>query len=312
MTGSYSLAVHGGAGTIDRAAITAEQESGYRKALLSALEAGEGILAGGGSSLDAVKAAVVSLENCPLFNAGKGSVFTHEGRHEMDASIMCGRTLEAGAVAGVSHVRNPILLADLVRVKTNHVFLYGHGAEMLAKENQVPFEAPDYFHDDFRYKQWLAVRDSDHMRLDHFVENKEKKFGTVGAVACDRYGNLAAATSTGGMTNKRYNRIGDTPLIGAGNYANNKSCAVSCTGHGEYFIRSVVAYDVSCLMEYKGLSLKEACSVVVHDKLVKLGGEGGLIAVDVTGAVEMVFNSEGMYRGMLVKDQPAQVLIYKQ
>ena len=304
----FSLAIHGGAGTILRSEMSKEKESAYSKGLMEALDTGGGILSNGGNALDAICAAVVSLENNNLFNAGKGSVFTNSGRHEMDASIMNGFNQMAGAVAGVSSVKNPVLLARLVMEKTDHVLLSGAGAEELALLNKLPFEAPDYFFDEFRHQQWLAAKDSGNTFLDH---TNEKKFGTVGAVAVDVHGNIAAATSTGGMTNKMYNRIGDTPIIGAGTYASNKTCGVSCTGYGEYFIRSVVAYDVSCLMEYKGLSLKEACRIVVMDKLVKIGGEGGLIAVDSLGNLEMVFNSDGMYRGSLKQGEKPFVAIYK-
>jgi len=304
----YSLAIHGGAGTILKSAMIPEKEVAYSDGLRSALIEGEKILSSGGSALDAVCAAITVLENNHLFNAGKGSVFTHTGRHEMDASVMEGNLLMAGSVAGITGVKNPILLARLVMEKTDHVMLCGTGAEELAGRYGLPFEAPEYFHDDFRHQQWLAVKDIGGVILDH---SDDKKFGTVGAVALDESGNLAAGTSTGGMTNKRYNRVGDTPIIGAGTYANNKTCAVSCTGHGEYFMRAVVAYDISCLMEYKGLSLKQACEKVVLDKLVKFGGEGGVIAMDTTGQPELVFNSEGMYRGSVKKGQKPEIGIYK-
>jgi beta-aspartyl-peptidase (threonine type) len=305
---TFSIAVHGGAGTIRPELMTAEKEKNYKAALNDALHAGHLILAKGGSALDAVTHAVVSLENNQLFNAGKGSVFTHSGKHEMDASVMEGKSLMAGAVACVAHVKNPVLLARAVMEKSDHVFLNGAGAETFARSLNMSMENDDYFYDEFRYKQWLEIKDSNTIQLDH---SNEKKFGTVGAVALDQHGNLAAATSTGGMTNKHYNRIGDTPLIGAGTYANNNTCAVSCTGHGEYFIRAVVAYDVSCLMEYKGLSLQQACELVVNNKLVALGGEGGLIAVDKRGEPVLVFNSEGMYRGYQRNMESAVVSIYK-
>ncbi len=287
------LAVHGGAGTILKSSMNPEKERIYKNALDSALEKGFDVLAKGGTSTDAVQAAVTDLEDCPLFNAGKGSVFTNEGRHEMDASIMEGNELKAGAIAGVRNVRNPIQLARMVMDKSDHVFLSGAGAEDFARRIHLATEPDNYFFDQYRYDQWLEIRDEDKVRLDH----SDKKFGTVGAVALDVNGNLSAATSTGGMTNKKYNRVGDTPIIGSGTYANNITCAVSCTGHGEFFIRAVVAYDVSCLMEYKGYSLGEACDEVVNKKLVKIGGEGGLIAVDSFGNISMPFNCEGMYRG---------------
>lgn len=306
---TYSLAIHGGAGTITRALMNAEKESAYTLALLTALEAGESLLRKGTSALEAVTASVVSLEDCPLFNAGKGSVFTASGGHEMDAAVMRGDTLEAGAVAGVKGVRNPVQLARAVMEKSAHVMLAGEGAETFAKQAGLPFEPESYFHNDYRYQQWQEAQREGKVVLDH-TDVKTKKFGTVGAVALDQQGNLAAATSTGGMTNKEYNRIGDSPVIGAGTYANNSTCAVSCTGHGEFFIRAVVAYDISCLMEYKGLSLEEACRIVVMEKLVKLGGEGGLIAVDHTGNICMPFNSEGMYRGCVRSGEKPQALIY--
>jgi L-asparaginase / beta-aspartyl-peptidase len=307
---NFSLAIHGGAGTITRSSMTSDKEQKYLQALDAALKAGETILKNRGTSLDAVSAAVQNLEDCPLFNAGKGSVFTNSGGHEMDASIMNGRDLSAGAVAGVRSVKNPVLLARAIMEKTEHVFLAGQGAAAFAKSIGMQFEVDEYFYDEFRFQQLQDAISSGKVLLDH-TENGNKKFGTVGAVALDQHGNLAAATSTGGMTNKRYNRIGDTPMIGAGTYANNATCAISCTGHGEYFIRSVVAYDISCLIEYKGLSLQEACEIVVQQKLVKIGGEGGLIAVDANGNIELPFNSEGMYRGMVRSGEVRSVLIYK-
>jgi L-asparaginase / beta-aspartyl-peptidase len=307
---NYSIAIHGGAGTITRASMTPEKEAAYIAALSAALKAGNDVLSKGGTSLEAVTQAVVSLEDCPLFNAGKGSVFTAEGKHEMDASVMCGQDLTAGAVSGVKNIRNPVLLAKAIMENSEHVFLYGAGAEKFAKEQGLHFEADDYFYDALRYEQLQQALASGKIQLDH-TEHTDKKFGTVGAVALDQHGNLAACTSTGGMTNKHYNRIGDSPVIGSGTYANNKTCAISCTGHGEFFIRAVVAYDISCLMEYAGLSLQEACDKVVMDKLVKLGGEGGLIAVDSKGNVALPFNSEGMYRGWMKNGDKMNIDIYK-
>lgn len=304
---NISIAVHGGAGTILRSSMTSELQQQYENALQDALDKGYAILANGGTSLDAVTAAVVSLEDFPLFNAGRGAVFNNIGGHEMDASIMWGKTLEAGAVCGVSQVKNPVKLAKSVMQHSEHVVLCGKGAEQFARMQNLEFEDAAYFYVAQRYEQWQEALKEDAVRLDH----SDKKFGTVGAVALDKNGNLAAATSTGGMTNKKYGRVGDTSIIGAGTYANNDTCAVSCTGHGELFIRSVVAYDISCLMEYKGLSLKEACDVVVYDKLVKIGGEGGLIAIDKHGNIEMPFNSEGMYRGCKSNDGRNEVRIYK-
>ncbi|ALJ00442.1 isoaspartyl peptidase/L-asparaginase family protein [Rufibacter tibetensis] len=307
----FALALHGGAGTITRASLTPQLDREYRQALKQALSIGYQILRDGGDALRAVEATVVVLEDCPLFNAGRGSVFNKQGRHEMDAAIMYGKTLGAGAVTGVRNVRNPILLASEVLHHSDHVFLCQHGAEEFARNQGIAFEPDDYFFTQQRHEQWQALRDSNVYMLDH-SETKDKKFGTVGAVAVDGQGNLAAATSTGGMTNKNFNRIGDTPIIGAGTYANNRTCAISCTGHGEYFMRHVVAYDISCLMEYKGLSLTEAADLVVHKKLKESGGEGGLVGVSATGEVAMPFNSEGMYRGAWVAGQEPEVAIYQE
>jgi beta-aspartyl-peptidase (threonine type) len=308
----FAIAIHGGAGTILRSLMTPDKEQLYMNALQEAIDTGHSILKSGGSSIDAVEAAVVSLENFPLFNAGKGAVFTNKGTHEMDASIMDGKTLEAGAVSGISHVQNPVVLARMVKEKSGHVFLSGTEAEVFARNMQLPFQSDDYFYESSRYQQWQETKDSETYQLDHTAKEGEgKKFGTVGAVALDIHGNLAAATSTGGMTNKRFGRIGDTPIIGAGTYANNQTCAISCTGHGEFFIRAVVAYDISCLMEYKGLTLKQACDLVVKDKLVKMGGEGGLIAIDSHGNIELPFNTDGMYRAYRTGDGQSVVRIYE-
>jgi len=295
-TRPWALAIHGGAGTITRSAMTPERETAYRSALDESLRAGNTVLSVGGKALDAVAAALVSLENCPLFNAGRGAVYTHDGTHEMDAAIMEGQFRKAGAVAGVAGIKNPVLLAKAVMEHSEHVLLAGRGAEEFARSLQFEFEDPTYFHDELRWNQWQSALLEGRMQLDH-TEDPEKKFGTVGAVALDQHGHLAAATSTGGMTNKRWGRVGDSPVIGAGTYASDATCAISCTGHGEFFLRAVVAYDIACLIEYKGLSLQEACRIVVHDKLVPFGGEGGLIAVDAKGNIALPFNSEGMYRG---------------
>ena len=302
-----ALALHGGAGTILRSSMSKEKEVLYKAALQSALSVGYEVLEKGGTAIDAVEQCVISLENCPLFNAGKGSVFTNTETHEMDAAIMEGDKLMAGAVAGVNGVRNPIQLARKIMENSEHVLLYGKGAEEFARLMNLPFENSDYFFDQFRYDQLKEIQNTDTFKLDH----SDKKFGTVGAVALDINGNLAAATSTGGMTNKRFNRIGDSPIIGSGTYANNKTCAVSCTGHGEFFIRAVVAYDVSCLMEYKGLNLNDACNEVVKHKLVKMGGEGGLIAINADGECILSFNSEGMYRAWKDASGNGGVEIYK-
>ncbi len=304
---NYSLAIHGGAGTILRSSMTVDKEIAYKSALKDALEKGEKILKAQGTSLDAVEAAVRSLEDNPLFNAGKGAVFTHEGKHEMDASIMDGKTLKAGAVAGIEKIKNPVSFARLIMDKTEHVFLSGQGAMDFSLKMKVEQMPDEYFFTQQRLDQLKEIQASDKMQLDH----SDKKFGTVGAVALDSFGDLAAATSTGGMTNKKYGRVGDSPMIGAGTYANNATCAVSCTGHGEFFIRAVVAYDISCLMEYKRFTLKQACEKVVHEKLLKLGGEGGLIAVDKAGNIELSFNSEGMYRGYKTANGDFSISIYK-
>ncbi|QNH63828.1 isoaspartyl peptidase/L-asparaginase family protein [Hymenobacter sediminicola] len=330
MNSSFALAIHGGAGTISRQLMTPEKEQAYQAALRQSLEAGHAVLRQGGPALDAVEAAVRSLEDCPLFNAGRGAVFTHEGHHEMDAAIMDGRNRAAGAVAGARSVQNPILAARLVMEKTDHVLLAYPGADELAREHGLPLQPAEYFFTQQRYDQLQEALQEGRMRLDHsepvhpettapvsepaaFASNEDpkKKMGTVGAVARDQYGNLAAATSTGGMTNKRYSRIGDSPIIGSGTFADNRTCAISCTGHGEFFLRAVVAHDISCLMEYRGLSLAEACRVVVHDKLAPIGGEGGLVAVDAAGNIALPFNSEGMYRGSIGSASDLYIGIYK-
>jgi beta-aspartyl-peptidase (threonine type) len=311
----YAIAIHGGAGTILKSTMTPEKEQAYTKALTDAISAGETILKKGGPALDAVEMAIRSLENDPLFNAGKGAVFTNTGKNEMDASIMNGKDLMAGAVAGVTNIKNPISLARAVMEQSEHVLLTGAGAMDFAKKVNAEMADDAYFFVQMRYDQLQQAKESDTMILDHTVEkqdlDKEKKFGTVGAVALDVNGDLAAGTSTGGMTNKKFGRVGDSPIIGSGTYANNQTCAISCTGHGEFFIRSVVAYDISCLMEYKGLSLKQACDLVVMDKLVKIGGEGGLIAMDQKGNIELPFNSEGMYRAKKSSDSELFIGIYK-
>jgi beta-aspartyl-peptidase (threonine type) len=310
-----SIAIHGGAGTIIKEDMTPELEIEYRKALQESLDAGYAVLENGGTAVNAVKAAVVMMEDNVLFNAGRGSVFTKKGLNEMDAAIMDGNTLDAGAVAGVRNIRNPVELAEEVMLHSGHVFLSGKGANDFAIRQGIKLEPDEYFHSQYRYNQWKEIRDSDLYQLDHKSDTlvglmKDKKFGTVGAVACDGDGNIAAATSTGGMTNKRYGRIGDSPMIGAGTYANNKTCAVSCTGHGEIFIKAVAAYDVSCLMEYKNMNLQQACDEVVLKKLVSLNGDGGLIAVDSKGNTALVFNSAGMYRGFKNSDEKNEIAIY--
>lgn len=315
-----ALAIHGGAGTILKSLMTEELELEYRNGLRNALEIGWGILQKGGNALEAVEAAVCELENFPLFNAGRGSVFTHDGKNEMDAAIMDGKTLDAGAVAFVKNIKNPIMLARLVMEKTAHILLAGDGANRFAREMELEIADDAYFYTEHRYQQLLKARDEGVVQLDHTVEEPElvegatfpdeKKFGTVGAVACDSNGNLAAATSTGGMTNKKYGRIGDTPIIGAGTYAENQTCAVSCTGHGEFFMAGVTAYDVAARMKYKNIDIVKAAEETV-EHLTKIGGEGGFIAVDSFGSVAMPFNSEGMYRGFVTSSDELTVKIYR-
>ncbi len=309
----FSLAIHGGAGTILRSAMTPELEKEYLAGLEEALVKGYAVLEQGGTAVAAVQEAVTLLENNILFNAGRGSVFTKTGAHEMDAAIMDGKNLAAGAVAGVQHIANPVELAVRVMRNSQHVFLCAGGANDFAREQGIPSCSDDYLFSQFRFDQWQEIKESDRYALDHSAQKEEgeKKFGTVGAVACDQSGNLAAATSTGGMTNKNFGRIGDTPVIGAGTYANNRTCAISCTGHGEPFIKAVAAYDVSCLVEYKGLSLQEAMDEVVNRKLVAIDGEGGMIGVDANGHVSMLFNCEGMYRAAKSSDGLQVIQIYR-
>jgi len=308
----FTLAIHGGAGTILRELMSAEKEKLYHEELHEAIQCGTKILITGGSSLDAVEACVRSLENCSLFNAGRGAVFTHQGKNELDASIMEGKNQMAGAVAGVSYIKNPVTLAKTIMQNSEHVLMCGNGAFEFAKQNNIEIADDEYFFVQHRYEQWLSSLKEDTVMLDHSGQAAvEKKFGTVGAVALDVHGNIAAATSTGGMTNKKFGRVGDTSIIGSGTYANNNTCAVSCTGHGEFFIRSVVAYDVSCLMEYKGFTLQQACDEVVKNKLVKMGGEGGLIALDARGNICLSFNSAGMYRGYSDANGKTETAIYE-
>ncbi|GAB3834568.1 isoaspartyl peptidase/L-asparaginase family protein [Hymenobacter jeollabukensis] len=334
-----TLVIHGGAGTITRQNMTPEKENAYTEALNQALQTGYAVLKRGGTSLDAVEATVRFMEDSALFNAGKGAVFTHDGRNELDAAIMDGQTLKAGSVAGVTVVRNPISAARAVMEKSEHVMLVGPGAEQFAREKGLDIVAPSYFYTEARYQQLQkalatekgAVPDQLNTPTRETSPGKSKvklksgkpgsyaeppiftegrKYGTVGAVALDQYGNLAAATSTGGMTNKRYGRVGDAPIIGAGTYADNQSCAVSCTGWGEYFIRSTVARDIAARMEYARLPLDAAAQASL-DKVARLGGDGGLIGLDRQGNIAMPFNSEGMYRGYIKANGQTQVLIYK-
>ena len=302
------IAVHGGAGTISRALLTEHQEEEYRLGLRRPLEVGRDLLRSGADALEVACRVVEMLEDNPLFNAGRGSVFTHHGGHEMDASVMRGEDRAAGAIAGVTGVRNPVRLALGVLQESDHVLLSGRGAEEFARTIGIEFEGPDYFHTDLRRAQLDQAIEKGRVQLDH-TPSEDEKFGTVGAVVCDADGNLAAATSTGGMTNKKYGRIGDSPLIGSGTWADNRTCAVSCTGHGEYFMRSAAAYDLAALMEYGGRSLVNAARFLVEEKLRAFGAEGGLVAVDAEGNVALPFNSPGMYRGY-IRDGQAEVAIF--
>ncbi len=304
-----SIAIHGGAGTILKSEMSPEMEKRYIQGLRDAVSIGYRLLESGKSAVQAVEEAVVSLENNPLFNAGKGAVFNHKGEHEMDASIMNGENLNAGGVCCISDFKNPIKLARLVMDKSEHVILTGNGAMEFGDLMQCEKEKDSYFFNELRHKQWLEIKDTDKFQLDHSKKNP-KKFGTVGAVALDKNGSLAAATSTGGMTNKKYGRIGDSSIIGAGNYANNTTCAVSCTGSGEYFIRGVAAYDVSCLIEMSKLNLSDAANKVIHQRMKDLGGDGGLIAVDKYGNISMPFNTEGMYRAAKSNKDIDEIKIY--
>lgn len=311
----FMLVVHGGAGTIRREEMTPELEQDYRATMTEAIRAGYEILAGGGKSVDAVVAVIKVLEDSPLFNAGKGAVFTHEGSNELDAAIMDGRTLQAGAVAGVKHIRNPIELARLVMERSKHVLLYGAGAEAFAREQGMKMVPQSYFYTKRRWDDLQRVKAAERAGGERaeraMLERLDEKHGTVGAVALDVHGNLAAATSTGGLTNKRFGRIGDSPLIGAGTYANNQSCAVSATGTGEYFIRNVVAYDICARMRYQGVTLAKAADDVVMHLLAEQHGDGGIIAVDKDGNIAMPFNTPGMYRGWVGPDGKITVKIFK-
>jgi beta-aspartyl-peptidase (threonine type) len=294
-----AIAVHGGSGTIEKGEFSAEREQEVRAMLEQAVRAGHAVLAGGGSSLDAVTRAVTLLEDSPHFNAGRGAVFNSEGKNELDASIMDGATLNAGAVAGVHNVRNPILLARKVMTDSVHVMLSGAGAEAFGREHGIRFEDDAWFYTDYRWQQLQKAKESADQDSTFLSETPDGWFSTVGAVALDASGNLAAATSTGGMTNKRWGRVGDSPIIGAGTYADNRSCAVSGTGHGEYFIRATVARDICARVQYTGVSLAEAAKQVVQGQLTELGGDGGVIAVDPRGNLVLTFNTSGMYRASI-------------
>ncbi|QHI37659.1 Isoaspartyl peptidase [Kordia antarctica] len=312
---NFGLVIHGGAGTILKKNLTPELEAQYKETLEKAARKGYEILQNGGTSLDAVEQTIHILENSPLFNAGKGAVFANNEKNELDASIMEGKTLNAGAVAGVTNLKNPISAARKVMENSAHVLLAREGAEEFAASQGLEVVNPDYFFTEKRYQSLLHAKqnlsdDSKSAYVDPYIN--DYKFGTVGCVALDKDGNLAAGTSTGGMTNKKWNRIGDSPIIGAGTYANNKTCAVSGTGHGEYFIRANVAYDISALMEYKNLSLQEAAKEVIQNKLKNMGGDGGIIAIDAKGNLVAEFNTAGMYRATVDENGTITVGIYKE
>ncbi|MGR6467393.1 isoaspartyl peptidase/L-asparaginase family protein [Rhizobium sp. PAMB 3182] len=307
MTNGWAIALHGGAGTILKESMTAERESAYRKGLADALARGREVLESGGASEAAVEATVNALEDNPLFNAGYGAVLTADETAELDAAIMRGSDLAAGAVAGVADIRNPVSLARLVMERSSHVMLAGEGASRFAREHDVAMVPNTYFMTDFRLEQLRKAMAKNQVSLDH----NDNKYGTVGAVARDRMGNVAAATSTGGMTNKRPGRIGDSPLIGAGTYASNRSCAVSATGHGEMFIRLTVARDIAALMEYAGLSLADAASRKVMKELMEIDGRGGIIAVGTSGDPVMIFNTPGMYRAAQCEGGEPEIGIYE-
>lgn len=312
---NFGIVIHGGAGTILKENMSDSLEQAYKAKLEEAIRTGYDILANGGTSLEAVQRTINVMEDSPLFNSAKGAVFTNEGKNELDASIMDGETLNAGAVAGVTNVKNPINLAYEVMVNSEHVLLSGRGAEQFAKEQGLEIVDPSYFYTERRYKAMERAREREEKEknnktafYDPFI--KDEKFGTVGCAALDKHGNLAAGTSTGGMSNKKYNRIGDSPIIGAGTYASNKTCAVSSTGWGEFFIRGVVAYDISAMMEYKGVSLQEAAHEVIQNKVPEMGGDGGIIAIDHEGNVAMEFNTAGMYRATMNKNGELKIGIY--
>ena len=303
----FGMAIHGGAGTLPRAEMSDEAERRYRSGLQEAIDAGYAVLQNGGTSLDAVTRAVVVLEDNPLFNAGRGSVFTLDGRNELDASIMDGATLQAGAVCGVTRIRNPVELARAVMEKSDHVMLAGAGAEEFAASLGFDFVPPGYFHTPERFAQLQRIRSGDAKLSGHTISH----VGTVGAVALDGRGRLAAATSTGGMTGKRFQRIGDSPIIGAGTYADDRSCAVSATGHGEVFIRAAVAHDICARMRFGGRSVSEAAREVVQGELAALGGEGGVIAIDAHGQIALEFNCEGMFRASRRQGEETRIAIYR-
>jgi len=320
-----AIAIHGGAGTILKSNMTPELEKQYHAKMEEALKAGYQILQSGGTSLDAIQTTIVVMENSPLFNAGKGAVFTHQKTNELDASIMDGSNLNAGAVAGVTKVKNPIKLAAAVMLKSKHVMLSGKGAETFAEQNNIELVPAEYFRTERRWNQILKVLNEKpkqskinnhkdkvaYQQKTEMIWPDDKKFGTVGAVALDKQGNLAAGTSTGGMTNKQYGRIGDAPIIGAGTYADNKACAISATGHGEYFIRAAVAHDVCARVLYKKIPLQQAADEVIQQKLATMGAEGGVVGLSPQGKPIFSFNSSGMYRGYIDTNGKIHTAIFK-
>ncbi len=309
--GPITLVIHGGAGTILKENMSSEKEKAYREKLDEALRTGYAILQNGGSSLEAVVATIEVMELSPLFNAGVGAVYTHEGRNELDASIMDGNTGNAGAVAGVATIKSPIKAALEVMKNSPHVMMSGHGAEVFAESQGLEIVSNSYFGTDRRKKSLEKVLKKEaNNTMSSLLQHQDWKYGTVGAVALDMEGNIAAGTSTGGMTNKRYGRIGDSPIIGAGTFAENSSCGVSSTGHGEYFIRNVVAYDIAARMKYMNTSVQESASEVIQNQLVEKGGSGGVVCLDRAGNIAMEFNTAGMYRGYIQNDS-AYVYIYK-
>ena len=313
---NFGIVIHGGAGTILKENMSDSLETAYKEKLKEAITVGYNILKSGGTSMEAVTSTINIMEDSPLFNAGKGAVFTHEGTNELDASVMDGATLNAGAIAGVTRIKNPIDLALAVMNDSPHVMLSGKGAETFAEEKGFVLVDPSYFYTENRFQSLQKVKQKEKDKVvtisfkDPFIKNS--KFGTVGCAALDKNGNLAAGTSTGGMTNKRWNRIGDAPIIGAGTYANNATCAVSSTGWGEYFIRAMVAHDISAMMEYKGVTLKEAAREVIQKKVPALGGDGGIVSIDKDGNVAMEFNTEGMYRAHMNAKGKLIIGIYKE
>jgi beta-aspartyl-peptidase (threonine type) len=316
----FAIIIHGGAGTILKKNMSDEKEAEYQQKLEEAIKVGHTILKNGGTSQEAVMKTIQVMEESPLFNAGKGAVFTHEETNELDASFMDGKTLNAGAVAGVKNVKSPIELAIKVMTDSDHVMLSGEGASIFAAEKGLEIVDPSYFYTENRFKSLQRIKEIEKTELDHDdktavfydADIKDSKFGTVGCVALDKNGNIAAGTSTGGMTNKRWGRIGDAPIIGSGTYANNKTCGVSSTGWGEYFIRNQVAYDISAQMEYKNISLKQATQDVIQNKLTSLGGTGGVVALDKNGNMSFEFNTAGMYRASMDDKGKLIVKIYKE